>query len=74
MILLESALKSALKSALLESVLLAHEKYVGIVGVGIVGVGIVGVGIIAVNGTMKSDHIKRMITLTGDNINRLSLY
>ncbi len=23
---------------------------------------------------MKSDHIKRMITLTGDNIKRLSLY
>ncbi len=26
------------------------------------------------NGTMESDHIKRMITLTGDNIKRLSLY
>ncbi len=26
------------------------------------------------DGTIKSDHIKRMITLTGDNIKRLSLY
>jgi hypothetical protein len=29
---------------------------------------------VLVNGIMKSDHIKWMITLTGDNIKRISLY